>query len=169
LTLSSVKNEEMVVVGLGEMQVSNDPNMVLACLGLGSCIGISAYDPVARVGAMVHVALPHGNVADCGRSPTKYANTALPSMINQMESKGAVKSRIVIKIAGGAKIIHTVPVGSILDIGDRNITSVKGSAAENKLSIKAEDIRGTLGRSMWLNIDTGVTRLRTSASQVVEL
>ncbi len=98
MTLSSVKNEEMVVVGLGEMQVSNDPNMVLACLGLGSCIGISAYDPVARVGAMVHVVLPHGNVADCGRSPTKYANTALPSMINQMESKGAVKSRIVIKI-----------------------------------------------------------------------
>ncbi len=66
MTLSSVKNEEMVVVGLGEMQVSNDPNMALACLGLGSCIGISAYDPVARVGAMVHVVLPHGNVADCG-------------------------------------------------------------------------------------------------------
>ncbi len=56
-----------------------------------------------------------------------------------------------------------------MDIGDRNITAVKGSAAKNKLSIKAEDIRGTLGRSMWLNIDTGVTRLRTSASQVVEL
>ncbi|MGA2159164.1 MAG: chemotaxis protein CheD [Dehalococcoidia bacterium] len=169
MTLSSVKNEEMVVVGLGEMQVSSDPNTVLACLGLGSCIGISAYDPVARVGAMVHVVLPHGNPVDCGKSPTKYANTALPAMVNQMESKGAVKSRIVIKIAGGAKIIHTVPVGSILDIGDRNITAVKSAVAENKLSIKAEDIRGTLGRSMWLSIDTGITKLRTTASPVVEI
>jgi chemotaxis protein CheD len=169
LTLSSVKNEEMVVVGLGEMQVSNDPHTVLACLGLGSCIGISAYDPVARVGAMVHVVLPHGNVADCGKTPTKYANTALPAMVNQMESKGAVKSRIVIKVAGGAKIIHTVPVGSILDIGDRNITAVKSAVAENKMSIKAEDTRGTLGRSMWLNIDTGITKLRTTASPVGEL
>ncbi len=169
MTLSSVKNEEMVVVGLGEMQVSNDPHTVLACLGLGSCIGISAYDPVARVGAMVHVVLPHGNVADCGKTPTKYANTALPAMVNQMESKGAVKSRIVIKVAGGAKIIHTVPVGSILDIGDRNITAVKSAVAENKMSIKAEDTRGTLGRSMWLNIDTGITKLRTTASPVGEL
>ena len=169
MTLSSVKNEEMVVVGLGEMQVSNDPNMVLACLGLGSCIGISAYDPVARVGAMVHVVLPHGNNIDCGKSPTKYANTALPVMVNAMERKGAIKSRIVLKIAGGAKIIHTIAMGSILDIGDRNITAVKKAVAENKLSIKAEDIRGTLGRSMWLNVDTGVTRFRTTASAVGEL
>jgi len=169
LTLSSVKNEEMVVVGLGEMQVSNDPNMVLACLGLGSCIGISAYDPVARVGAMVHVVLPHGNNIDCGKSPTKYANTALPIMVNAMERKGAIKSRIVLKIAGGAKIIHTIAMGSILDIGDRNIAAVKKAVAENKLSIKAEDIRGTLGRSMWLNVDTGVTKFRTTASAVGEL
>ena len=169
MTLSSVKNEEMVVVGLGEMQVSNDPNMVLACLGLGSCIGISAYDPVARVGAMVHVVLPHGNNIDCGKSPTKYANTALPIMVNAMERKGAIKSRIVLKIAGGAKIIHTIAVGSILDIGDRNIAAVKKAVAENKLSIKAEDIRGTLGRSMWLNVDTGVTKFRTTASAVGEL
>ncbi len=169
MTLSSVKNEEMVVVGLGEMQVSNDPNMILACLGLGSCIGISAYDPVARVGAMVHVVLPHGNNIDCGKSPTKYANTALPIMVNAMERKGAIKSRIVLKIAGGAKIIHTIAMGSILDIGDRNIAAVKKAVAENKLSIKAEDIRGTLGRSMWLNVDTGVTKFRTTASAVGEL
>jgi chemotaxis protein CheD len=169
LTLSSVKTEEMVVVGLGEMQVSDDPKMVLACLGLGSCIGVSAYDPVARVGAMVHVVLPHGNNVDCGKSPTKYANTALPAMVNAMVRKGALKSRIVLKIAGGAKIIHTIPAGSILDVGDRNITAVKNAVAENKLSIKAEDIRGTLGRSMWLSIDTGVTRSRTTASTVVEL
>ncbi len=169
MTLSSVKNEEMLVVGLGEMQVSNDPNTVLACLGLGSCIGISAYDPIGRVGAMVHIVLPHGNNTDCEKSPTKYANTALPAMINEMERKGAQKSRIILKIAGGAKIIQTVPIGSILDIGDRNITAVKGAIAENKLSIKAEAIRGTLGRSMWLSIDTGVTKLRTTASQVVEI
>jgi chemotaxis protein CheD len=118
---------------------------------------------------MVHVVLPHGNVADCGKTPTKYANTALPAMVNQMESKGAVKSRIVIKVAGGAKIIHTVPVGSILDIGDRNITAVKSAVAENKMSIKAEDTRGTLGRYMLLNIDTGITKLRTTASPVGEL
>ena len=169
MTLSSVKNEEMVVVGLGEMQVSADPNTILACLGLGSCIGISAFDPVNRVGAMVHVVLPHGNNTDCEKSPTKYANTALPAMIKAMESKGAQRAKIIIKIAGGAKIIHTVPVGSILDIGDRNITAVKNAMAENKLSIKAEDIRGTLGRSMWLSIETGVTKLRTTASPVVEL
>jgi chemotaxis protein CheD len=164
-----VKNEVMLVVGLGEIQVSNDPNCVLSCLGLGSCIGISAYDPVVRVGAVVHVVLPHCNDAESEKSPAKFANTALPFMLKEMEKMGAVKKRIILKIVGGAKIISTIPAKSILDIGERNCEAIKKALAEHKFDLKAENLRGTLGRSMWLYIDTGVTKFRTTSSPIAEL
>ena len=158
-----------MTVGLGEMHVSTDLNTVLACLGLGSCIGISAYDPGARVGAMAHVVLPRGNETDCKKSPARYANSVFPFMMQEMEKKGAVKNRVILKIAGGAKIINNVPANSLLDIGQRNVTSLRNAVAENQLEIKAEDLAGSLGRSMWLSIESGVTRIRTTSGSVVEM
>jgi len=169
MTSPVLKDEVMVAIGLGEMHVSTDTNTVLACLGLGSCIGVSAYDPTARVGAMAHIVLPQGGELDCQRNPAKFANSALPYMVSEMEKKGAMKRRIIIKIAGGAKIISNVPAKSILDIGDRNITAIKIAFAEHQLTIHAEDLMGKLGRSMWLHIETGVTRVRTTTSPVIEL
>jgi chemotaxis protein CheD len=167
--LEIVKQEGITTVGLGEMQVSADAGIVLACLGLGSCIGISAYDPVAHVGAMAHVVLPQGNDADCLRVPARYANSVLPFLVKQMEKKGALKKRLVLKIAGGAKIINNVPSKSLLDIGDRNVSALRSAAAENKMEIRAEDLMGRLGRSMWLHIDTGVTQVRTAVGPMREL
>ena len=169
ITETPVNNEVVLVAGLGEIQVSNDPNHVLSCLGLGSCIGISAYDPVAKVGAMVHVVLPHCNDPEAEKVPTKYANTALPVMLKEMEKKGALKSRIILKMAGGAKIISTIPAKSLLDIGERNCEAIKAALEENKFQVKAEDLRGTLGRSMWLYIESGITRVRTTSSPIREL
>ena len=164
-----VGQQTTIMVGLGEMHVSNDPNTVLSCLGLGSCIGISAYDPVAKVGAMVHVVLPHSSNAGSEKSPARYADTALPAMLREMEKYGASRSRLIIKIAGGARIIDTIPGKSALDIGERNIEAVMTAIEQNRLELKAADLRGKLGRSMWLYIATGVTRVRTTAGPVVEL
>ena len=168
-TTPVLKNEVMVAVGLGEIHLSGDPNVVLTCLGLGSCIGVSAYDPVSRLGAMAHIVLPQGNEADCEKAPAKFANSALPFLVKEMEKRGAVKRRIVIKIAGGAKIINNVPAKSLLDIGDRNVTAIKISFAEHRLDLKAEDLLGKLGRSMWLHIETGVTRVRTTVGPIAEM
>ena len=168
-TTPVLKNEVMVAVGLGEIHLSSDPNVVLACLGLGSCIGVSAYDPVSRVGAMAHIVLPQGNEADCERVPTKFANSALPFLVKEMEKQGAIKKRIILKIAGGAKIINNVPAKSLLDIGDRNVTAIKIAFSEHHMELKAEDLLGKLGRSMWLHIETGITRVRTTAGPIVEL
>ena len=168
-TTPVMKADVMIAVGLGEMHVSSDASAVLACLGLGSCIGVSAYDPVSHIGAMAHIVLPQGNEADCRKSPAKFANSAIPFLISEMEKKGAVKRRIVLKIAGGAKIISNVPAKSLLDIGDRNVTAVRQALVENRLEAKAEDLMGKLGRSMWLHVDTGVTKVRTTAGPIVDL
>lgn len=163
------KRETLLVIGLGELQVSNEPGITLACLGLGSCVGISAYDPVVRVGAMAHVVLPIGEGPPGDKSPAKYANHAIPLIVSSMEKLGAIRRRIVVKIAGGAKIISTIKSGSLLDVGERNIEAVKNQLVVNQLVLSAEDVRGSMGRSLWLDIETGVTRVKLSAGEMREL
>ena len=97
------KQATTLIVGLGEVKVSNDPSVVLTCLGLGSCIGVAAYDPLAHVGGMAHIVLPHSNNGN-GQGSSKYADIGIPSLFEQVEKAGGKRSRLIIKIAGGAQI-----------------------------------------------------------------
>ena len=97
------KQATTLIVGLGEVKVSNDPSVVLTCLGLGSCIGVAAYDPIAHVGGMAHIVLPHSNDRN-GQSSSKYADIGVPFLFEQVEKAGGKRSRLIIKIAGGAQI-----------------------------------------------------------------
>lgn len=82
--------------------MTRDPDAVLICYGIGSCIAVSAFDPVAKVGAMAHIVLPVSNNAISSSLPVKFADVAIPLTLEKMEEAGAERSRIVIKIAGGA-------------------------------------------------------------------
>jgi chemotaxis protein CheD len=155
-------------VSLGEMVISEDPEVILACYGLGSCIGVSAYDPVNRIGAMIHVVLPFGN-GILESSPAKYANTAIPHMLQVLEKHGADKNRLIIKMAGGAKILNCIPAGSMLDIGEKNIIAVLEALALHKLSIDNQDTRGNIGRTLFLCIKDGKTTVKTAMNQTIEL
>jgi len=161
--------ETRVVVGLEEIYVSRDPNVVLACLGLGSCIAVSGYDAVARVGAMAHVVLPESGGKDREGSPGKYADTGIPRMIEGMKEAGALKSRITIKVAGGARIFGNVKEGSLLDIGFRNIAAVKKAIADNGLNLTGENTGESHGRSLLLYVSSGLTMVTSAVKGKIEL
>ena len=113
--------EHKLIVGIADMKMARDSGM-LVTYALGSCIGICLYDPLKKLGAMVHVMLPLN--METGRTNTmKYADTGIRETLRMMESKGAMRSRITAKIAGGAKMFE-VSGGALGNIGQRNIESV---------------------------------------------
>lgn len=158
-----------VSVGLGEIHVTGDPDMVLICYGLGSCVALSAFDPVAKVGAMAHIVLPVSNNGASAMLPAKFADRAIPVTVEKMEAVGAKRSRIVIKMAGGAKMLRGVKEGSILDIGERNIVAVLEALNKLGLSVQAQDVRGDWGRCLWLYMASGLTRVKTAEQRIVDL
>ena len=158
-----------ISVGLGEIHVSADPNAVLICYGLGSCIALSAFDPVAKVGAMAHIVLPASNNGANALLPAKFADRAIPLTVEKMEKAGAQRSKIVIKMAGGAKMLHGVKAGSILDIGERNIVAVQQAMQALGLKNHSQDIRGDWGRCLWLYIASGLTRVKTAEQRIIDL
>jgi len=162
-------NEKSFVVGLGEMRVMKGQPAVLACIGLGSCIALCAYDPVAKVGGVAHMVLPNsGNEGKKQTSP-KYVDTGVPLLFREMSRQGAIKSRLVVKAAGGAQMLSIPGANGRLNVGERNIAELKPALAKENVSVLATDVGGTLGRTLKLFLGTGKVTVRTVDGISIEL
>lgn len=147
---------DTLAVGLGELKSGSKPDQVLVCYGLGSCIGLAIYDYSARVGAMVHVVLPDSSLNRAPQiQPGKFADTAVPAVIAEALRLGAARSRLVARMAGGARMLNVVGAGSKLDIGNRNADAVRMALEEHGITLMADDTGGTYGRTLQLFVGTG--------------
>ncbi|AVX19255.1 chemotaxis protein CheD [Carboxydocella sporoproducens DSM 16521] len=161
-------NETKIGVGLGEMHWSRTPNTALVCYGLGSCVGIAAYDPVKKLGAMAHVVLPDSSIMRPGDSVYKYADTCVPALLAELERLGAERQRLQIKIAGGAQVL-AVAGAARMDIGNKNVQAVKEAVRKSGLRISAEDTGGNHGRTLSLFIDSGKVTVKVVGKPEVEI
>lgn len=162
------KAPESVSVGLGEVKTTQDPREVLTCLGLGSCVGVCMYDPVAKLAGMVHIVLPD-SYGEPEQDQGKYADTGVPLLLNQMIDAGALKSRIIVKIAGGARMSRAKGIGDAFRIGERNAEAVQTALDNCSLSIKATDTGGHHGRTMRFYLDTERTEVTTHVKEIRDL
>ncbi len=154
--------DNKLTVGIADMKMSRGSGSIVT-YALGSCIGICLYDPSIRLGAMIHIMLPL-NMEAGRKNVMKYADTGIRETIKQMEAKGAVRSRIVAKIAGGAKMFE-VNGGSLGNIGQRNIESVHLNLKREQIRIVKEDVGGDIARTMFFDVATGMCRVRCYGRQ----
>jgi chemotaxis protein CheD len=147
---------QTVPVGLGELKVSTRPNEVLACYGLGSCVGIALYDAVARVGVMLHVVLPSSRLSREKPSlPGKYADTGVAAAVSAALHAGADLSRLFARMAGGARMFEVGNANPERDIGARNVEAVLAALKEHRIPLLAGDTGGNYGRTIMLFVGTG--------------
>jgi chemotaxis protein CheD len=158
---------ESLVLGMGDYAVTASPGAVLCCIGLGSCIAICVYDHMVKIGGMVHVVLPHTGTPD--GHPMKYANTAVPFLLQEMIKKGGVKDRLTIKIAGGAQMALSPGLRDSFRTGERNLEEIKAALQRERVSIAAGDTGGNMGRTVRMYVDTGKVTVRTIGGSVKEL
>ena len=164
----TVSSATTIIVGLGEVKISEDPETVLACLGLGSCIAISVSDPVSKIGGMAHMVLPdsHGKTGD---KATRYADVAVPQLFESLRKRGAVNSRLVINMVGGAQMSLAPGMGTAFKIGEENTAAVLAALAAEGLQPKAVETGGHKGRTMRLFIESGKAMLASAGEESREL
>lgn len=154
--------DDKLQIGIADMKMAK-ANGTLVTYALGSCIGICLYDPNIRLGAMIHIMLPL-NMETGRKNVMKYADTGIRETLKQMEAKGAVRSRIVAKIAGGAKMFE-VNGGALGNIGQRNIESVHLNLKREQIRIVKEDVGGSIARTLFFDVATGMCRVRCYGRQ----
>ena len=166
--MTTAKQSTTLMVGLGEVKTSQDPAEVLTCLGLGSCVGVCMHDPVTKVAGMAHIVLPNSD-GKPEKTGGKYADTAVPLLLEMMLKRGAIKSRVIVKIAGGAQISKAKGLGDAFQIGVRNVEAVQAIFHSNIMRIKGSDTGGHHGRTMRFNLDTGKTLVTTAGKEIQEI
>ncbi|KYZ77618.1 chemotaxis protein CheD [Anaerosporomusa subterranea] len=151
---------ELIKVGMADYKVGRAPASLIT-YGLGSCIGIAIYDPATKVGGLAHIMLPDSKQARSSENPAKFADTAIPLMVNDMIKLGASKMRLRAKIAGGAQMFTFSNLTDIMRIGERNAESVRIVLKALDISIIADDTGGNYGRTVELKLDSGGFRIKT--------
>ena len=151
-----------LVVGVADCAVTSDAGMSIITYALGSCLGITLHDPVAHVGAMLHVMLPDSGIdQDKARAnPSMFVDTGIPQLFREAYRLGADKKRIIVKVAGGASV-H--PGSDMFEIGKRNVVALRKILWKNGVMIKAQDVGGTLSRTLTLDVATGAVTMRVEA------
>ena len=153
--------DRKVVVGVGDLAVSNNPALVLATYSLGSCIGVTIYDPVTRVGGLLHFMLPDSSInpAKAARQPAMFADTGVPALFRAAYQMKAEKHRIQICLAGGAQVMDS---SGFFGIGVRNYSTVAALLDQHCLKVQAKEVGGLVSRTVSLNVATGEVRLKVS-------
>ncbi|MGE5580933.1 MAG: chemotaxis protein CheD [Bacillota bacterium] len=151
---------EVIRVGMAELKVARAPGRIVT-LGLGSCLGVCAYDSVQKVGGMVHIMLPDSSLAIGPTNPAKFADTGVPFLMEEMIKHGASLRSITVKIVGGAEMFNTGGSETHLAVGERNIAAVEETCRKFKIPIAAKSVGGHAGKSVTLNLDTGAVEVKS--------
>ena len=152
-------SDSKLTVGIADMKMAQGGG-VLVTYALGSCIGLCFHDPRLKLGALLHIMLPIN--METGRThPLKYADTGIRETLRPMEAKGAVRSRMTVKIAGGAKMFEIAGSSGLGNIGQRNIESVNTILKRENIRLLGQEVGGKIARTMFFDIASGQACVRS--------
>ncbi|MCL1881692.1 MAG: chemotaxis protein CheD [Oscillospiraceae bacterium] len=150
----------MISVGISDWKIVTPPD-TLVTYALGSCVGICLYDKMNKIAGLSHIMLPDSQnheTSETGRM--KFADTAIPDMLNKMIKMGAIKSTIKAKIAGGAIMFKLA--NDRFNIGERNVVAVKATLQSLRIPVLAQDTGKDYGRTMIVNATDGSVIIKSA-------
>jgi len=157
-----------LIVGISDIKVSNNVDDAIITYALGSCIGIAVYDPLAKVGGLLHYMLPDSTLdaVKARENPAMFADTGIPLLFKTCYKYGADKKRMIVKVAGGASILDDT---NFFRIGQKNIMAMRKIFWKNNVLIEKEDTGLNYNRTVRLEMNTGKVFIRSSGGEAKEL
>ena len=156
-----------LVVGIGELKESKNPQGVIVTYALGSCIGVTCYDPLSRVGGMLHAMLGDSK-AGHQNAPVRaaYLDTGIPDLIQRVIDLGGNPRVFQFKIFGGAQ---TIQAADYFNVGSRNVKAMEALATQLRLEVKVWEVGGQQNRTIRFYLQDGRVKLRTPGQSEIFL
>jgi chemotaxis protein CheD len=150
------------------MKISSSAEDEIITFALGSCLGITLYDPISHVGAMVHVMLPSSSIdpVKATTNPYMFVDTGVKNLFLESYKVGAQRNRLVVFAAGGA-CANGLEQDDYFQIGKRNVTVLRSLLWKNGIILKNCDFGGNLARTMSLDVGTGQVLIRINGTTEV--
>lgn len=144
---------EQVIAKIGDIKMSNRPEEILGTLFLGSCLGVAIYDPVVKVGAIIHMLLPKNGNSGNRHTSFFYVDTGIDLLFKVAEVAGGRTDRMRVYAAGGASFKDDKR--DLFAVGKRNIETFNEALARLGIRAAGLDLGGSVARSLFLDIGTG--------------
>lgn len=152
-----------IQVGIAEYKIAKMPHC-LVTFGLGSCVGVSLYDRVNKLGGLVHIMLPDSTMfKQQSIKQGKFANTGIPLLVSELLKSGGKMAYLEAKLVGGAQMFDGFDV---FKIGQRNIEKCSHILHQIGIKVVAQETGGNQGRTMILDTVTGKVFVRILGSQL---
>lgn len=158
--IRGLRSATNLVVDIADYAVTDDAKTVLVTHSLGSCIGVAVWDPQVKAGGMIHYMLPDSALSPdkAKANPAMFANSGIPLLFRALYELGAVKKRLIVKVAGGAQLLDDA---GTFNIGKRNYVMLRKLFWKNNVLIDAEDVGGSVSRTLRLHVDSGTVTVKT--------
>ncbi len=137
-----------IAVNMGCLEVAGSPTRLTAILG--SCVGVAIFDPETRTGGLAHVMMPRNEQGNGQRA--KFADTAVPALVEALVRKGVKPRGLIAKLAGGASVLCRDRSGPLFQIGRESVRILKGALEAAEIKLVWEDTGGRLGRKMLVDL-----------------
>jgi len=158
----------VITVGIADCQVSNQAGDTLVTHALGSCIGVVVHDAAAGVGGLLHILLPESSLdrEKARAQPFMFADTGIAQLFQMVQTKGADKKRMSVRLLGGAQVMD--PNG-VFNIGKRNHLACRKALWAAGAMVHAEEVGGNISRTVRLDVATGGLLWNSGAGPAREL
>lgn len=151
---------DRTAVPMGATVVRRAPG-VLSALGLGSCVAVVVCDAAAGIGGMAHVVLPAPPPVEARPRPGRYAQTAVPLLVEEMVAAGADRTHLVACLVGGAAMFTNLLAPGLIPLGERNTHAARTALRTAGVRVSGEWVGGDFGRSV--TVDLGSARVEASS------
>ena len=155
-------NKVLINVGVAQVKIASNPTVLRTILG--SCIGICIYDRMKKIGGLAHILLPSDQTKG-GSNPEKYADSAIPLLVERMIKEGCKKEFMSAKIAGGASMFKFASNLALGQIGDRNVATTKKILETLGVPVVAEDVGGNNGRVIDFFLEDGRLKIKAAGQE----
>lgn len=155
-----------IVVNVSDAAVSDNAEDVLSTYSLGSCIGVCAYDPAARVAGLLHFQLPSAAMDPqrAQQNPLMFADSGMEQLLRRMAAHGADRRRLRVKLAGGAQMLND---NNLFNIGRRNQAAIRKVLWQYGILIDKEDLGGTRPRTLYMKVSDGTVTVKSDGHTAV--
>jgi len=152
------------IIGISDMKVTSGPEDVLVTYSLGSCVGVTVYDPVRKIGGMIHCMLPLSRIdaLKAKDNPYMFTDTGTTSLLKTIYDMGSLKKDLVVKVAGAASLLDE---NRLFKIGERNHIVLRKVLWINGIMIAGEDTGGSIARTMYLHMADGRTTIKSCGKE----
>lgn len=149
-----------VVVGIGELAVSDAAGSMIITHALGSCIAVVIWDPNVPVAGLLHLLLPESriNPERAERQPATFADTGVPLLLETLRRRGMDPGRAKVWLIGGAELNG----GGVLNVGKRNILAARSLLWRAGMMIHKEAVGGTDARTASVTVNEGTVEITTA-------